>query len=105
MQGLESNIETTTAALRPPAQPTSQPAEGTQTEEEKKGGGKGGKGAKDKGDKVCQETYWHDACHTENTVEYIQGTPGKKGKQTPAKKGAPDPTPPIESPGIIIHVM
>ena len=31
---------------------------------------------------------------------YVQGTPGKKEKQTPAKKGAPDPTPPLESPGI-----
>ena len=27
-----------------------------------------------------------------------QGSPGKKGKQTPAKKGAPAPSPPVESP-------
>lgn len=52
VQSLESSIETTTAALHPPAVATGQPASGTQAEEEKKVGGKAGKAGKDKGGKV-----------------------------------------------------
>ena len=66
VQTLESNIETTAATLRPPTQVTSQPAEGGLVEEEKKAGGKGGKGGKDKGGKVCQKNTYR--VHTARAI-------------------------------------
>ena len=57
VHSLEASIEATTAALRPPVQTTSQPTDGGQAEEEKKAGGKGGKGGKDKGGKVTHYAY------------------------------------------------